>query len=193
MLSSITPLGERSRRQHFAVTALFLQVGATVAGAALGAALGELGSRLPFGSSERLAVLAVAGALGLAGDLLLPGGIPTHLRQVDERWLRRYRGWVYGLGFGGQLGVGVATVVTTSAVYLTILGEALAPSVLVGALLGAAFGGIRGASVLLAARIDTPARLLDFHRRIAALERPAARVTLAAQAIVAAVAIGVVL
>ena len=193
MLSSITPLGERSRRQHFAVTALFLLVGATVAGAALGAALGELGSRLPFGSSERLAVLAVAGALGLAGDLLLPGGIPTHLRQVDERWLRRYRGWVYGLGFGGQLGVGVATVVTTSAVYLTILGEALAPSVLVGALLGAAFGGIRGASVLLAARIDTPARLLDFHRRIAALERPAARVTLAAQAIVAAVAIGVVL
>ena len=193
MLSSITPLGERSRRQHFAVTALFLLVGATVAGAALGAALGELGSRLPFGSSERLAVLAVAGALGLAGDLLLPGGVPTHLRQVDERWLRRYRGWVYGLGFGGQLGVGVATVVTTSAVYLTILGEALAPSVLVGALLGAAFGGIRGASVLLAARIDTPARLLDFHRRIAALERPAARVTLAAQAIVAAVAIGVVL
>ncbi len=193
MLSSITPLGERSRRQQFAVTALFLLVGATAAGAALGGALGELGSRLPFGSSERLAALAVAGALGLAGDLLLPGGVPTHLRQVDERWLRRYRGWVYGFGFGGQLGVGVATVVTTSAVYLTILGEALAPSVLVGASIGAAFGGIRGASVLLAARINTPAHLLDFHRRVAALERPASAVTMAAQAVLAAVAIGVVL
>ena len=135
----------------------------------------------------------VAAALGLASDLSLPRGVPTHLRQVDERWLHRYRGWVYGLGFGAQLGVAVATVVTTSAVYLTILGEALAPSIFAGAVIGAAFGGIRGASVLLAARINTPASLLDFHRRISTLERPALAVTLAAQAILAAVAIAVVL
>jgi hypothetical protein len=193
MLSSITPLGERSRRQHFAVTAFFLLVGATAAAASLGALLGALGSQLPLGSSQRLAALGVAAALGLTADLLLPGGVPTHLRQVDERWLRRYRGWVYGLGFGAQLGVGVATVVTTSAVYLTLLGEALAPSVVAGAVIGAIFGGIRGASVLLAAHVDTPARLLDFHRRISTLERPAATATLAAQAILAAVAIGIVL
>jgi hypothetical protein len=193
MLSSITPLGERSRRQHFAVTALFLLAGATVAAAALGALLGELGAQLPLSSSERLAALGVAAALGLTADLLLPGGIPTHLRQVDERWLRRYRGWVYGLGFGVQLGVGVATVVTTSAVYLTLLGEALASSILAGAVIGAIFGGVRGASVLLAVHVDTPARLLDFHRRISTLERPASAAVLAAQAILAAVAIGVVL
>lgn len=193
MLSSITPLGERSRRQHFAITALFLLIGASTAGAALGALLGELGSQLPLSSAQRLAALAVAAALGLASDLSLPRGVPTHLRQVDERWLHRYRGWVYGLGFGAQLGVAVATVVTTSAVYLTILGEALAPSVLAGAVIGATFGGIRGASVLLAAHINTPASLLDFHRRISALERPATAVTLAAQAILAAVAIAVVL
>ena len=193
MLSSITPLGERSRRQHFAITALFLLIGASSAGAALGALLGELGSQLPLSSTQRLAALAVATALGLASDLSLPRGVPTHLRQVDERWLHRYRGWVYGLGFGGQLGVAVATVVTTSAVYLTILGEALAPSILAGAVIGATFGGIRGASVLLAARINTPASLLDFHRRISTLERPASAVTLAAQAILAAVAIAVVL
>ncbi len=131
-------------------------------------------------------------ALGLAGDLLLPRGVPTHLRQVDERWLHRYRGWVYGLGFGAQLGVAVATVVTTSAVYLTILGEALAPSVLAGAVIGATFGGIRGASVLLAARIDTPA-LLAFHRRLSTLERPAWAVTLAGQAILVVVVMAVVL
>lgn len=193
MLSSITPLGERSRRQRFAVTALFLLVGAAGAAAALGALLGALGAQLPLSSSQRLAALGVAAALGLTADLLLPGGVPTHLRQVDERWLRRYRGWVYGLGFGAQLGVGVATVVTTSAVYLTILGEALAPSVLAGAVIGAIFGGVRGASVLLASHVDTPARLLDFHRRIASLERPASAAVLAAQAILAAVAIGVVL
>ena len=193
MLSSITPLGERSRRQHFAITALFLLVGASSAGAALGALLGELGSQLPLGSAQRLAALGVAAALGLASDLLLPRGVPTHLRQVDERWLHRYRGWVYGLGFGAQLGVAVATVVTTSAVYLTLLGEALAPSILAGAVIGATFGGIRGASVLLAARINTPASLLDFHRRISTLERPASAVTLAVQAVLAAVAIAVVL
>jgi hypothetical protein len=193
MLSSITPLGERSRRQHFAVTALFLLVGATAAAAALGALLGAIGAQLPLGPSERLAALGVAAVLGLTGDLLLTGGVPTHLRQVDERWLRRYRGWVYGLGFGVQLGVGVATVVTTSAVYLTILGEALAPSILAGAVIGAIFGGIRGASVLLAAHVDTPARLVDFHRRISTLERPAATATLALQAILAAAAIAVVL
>ena len=193
MLSSITPLGERSRRQHFAITALFLLIGASSAGAALGALLGELGSQLPLSSAQRLAALGVAAALGLASDLSLPRGVPTHLRQVDERWLHRYRGWVYGLGFGAQLGVAVATVVTTSAVYLTILGEALAPSILAGAVIGATFGGIRGASVLLAARINTPASLLDFHRRISTLERPASAVTLAAQAILAAVAMAVVL
>jgi hypothetical protein len=193
MLSSITPLGERNRRQHFAVTALFLLVGATAAAAALGALLGAIGAQLPLGPSERLAALGVAAVLGLTGDLLLPGGVPTHLRQVDERWLRRYRGWVYGLGFGVQLGVGVATVVTTSAVYLTILGEALAPSILAGAVIGAIFGGIRGASVLLAAHVDTPGRLVDFHRRISTLERPAATATLALQAILAAAAITVVL
>lgn len=193
MLSSITPLGERSRRQHFAITALFLLVGASSAGAALGALLGELGSELPLSSALRLAALGVAAVLGLASDLLLPRGVPTHLRQVDERWLHRFRGWVYGLGFGAQLGVAVATVVTTSAVYLTILGEALAPSILAGAVIGATFGGIRGASVLLAARINTPASLLDFHRRISTLERPASAVTLAVQAVLAAVAIAVVL
>ena len=33
-------------------------------------------------------------------------------------WLGRYRSWVYGLGFGVQLGAGVTTVVVSSAVYV---------------------------------------------------------------------------
>lgn len=193
MLSSITPLGERSRRQHFATTAAFLVVGAAGAGAALGALLGTAGARIPLGGTERVLALAVAAAVGLATDVLLRNGVPTHLRQVDERWLHRYRGWVYGLGFGVQLGIAVATVVTTSAVYLVLLGEGLAPSAVWGAAIGAVFGGVRGASVLLAARIDTPARLVAFHRRFAALERPASAVALGLQALVAAAAIAVVL
>jgi hypothetical protein len=193
MLSSITPLGERSRRQRFWITTAFLVAGATAAGAALGALLGAAGAGLPLTDRRRLLIVAVTAALGLVADLLLRGGVPTHLRQVDERWLQRYRGWVYGLGFGAQLGIGVATVVTTSTVYLTLLGEALAPSVLAGAAIGAIFGGIRGASVLLALRIDTPARLFDFHRRFSTLERPAAAATLAAQALLATAAMAMVL
>jgi hypothetical protein len=33
-------------------------------------------------------------------------GCPSWQRQVDERWLTTYRGWVYGAGFGFQLGAG---------------------------------------------------------------------------------------
>jgi hypothetical protein len=193
MLSSITPLGERSRRQHFPVTAAFLAAGAAGAGAAVGALLGAAGSRIPLDGDRRLLVLAAAAAAGVAADVVFRGGVPTHLRQVDERWLHRYRGWVYGLGFGGQLGAGVATVVTTSAVYLVLLGEGLAPSAAAGATVGAVFGGVRGASVLLAARVDTPARLLAFHRRFAALERRAAATTLGLQALAAAAALALVL
>jgi hypothetical protein len=193
MLSSITPLGERSRRQHFWITAPLLALGATGAGAWLGAVLGAIGARLPLADRQRFLALAIAAALGLVADLLLRQGVPSHLRQVDESWLRRYRGWVYGLGFGLQLGVGLATVVTTSAVYLTILGEALAPSAVVGATIGAIFGGIRGASVLLAFRIDTPARLVAFHRGFSRLEPLAGRVTLAAQALIAVVAVAALL
>ena len=30
--------------------------------------------------------------------------LPSHTRQVNEAWLDEYRGWVYGGGFGWQIG-----------------------------------------------------------------------------------------
>jgi hypothetical protein len=189
MLSSITPLGERSRRQHFMVTATFLLAGSALAGAATGLVLGEIGEHLPLGRESRLLILAAAGAVGFLGDLLLPRGVPTHLRQVDERWLHRYRGWVYGTGYGVQLGVGWATVVTSSAVYLMLFGAALAPTAAPGALIGTVFGAARGASVFLAARVDSPDRLRAFHRRLLLLDRPALATGLALQAALASLAV----
>lgn len=191
MLSSITPFGERSRGQRFWITTPSLALAAAAAGAGVGALLGSAGANLPLSGRERLLGLAALAAVGLVAELLLPGGIPTHLRQVDERWLRRYRGWVYGTGYGLQLGLAVATVVTTSTVYLTLLGEALAPTIAAGAVVGAVFGGIRGCSVLLAAKVDSPARLFAFHRRFATLERPTVVLALLSQLTLVSAALAV--
>ena len=180
MLASITPLGERGRRQRWGVTVAFLLAGATLAGAAVGGVLAATGTALPVSSAVRLAVLGAVVAVGLALDL--SGRLPTHLRQVDERHLHRFRGWVYGLGFGVQLGTGLATVITTSTVYTMLAAALLAPSVAWGAAIVAAFGAVRGVTPLLSARVDSPRALARFHRRFHALDRRAACAALVSQA-----------
>jgi hypothetical protein len=189
MLASITPLGERSRRQRWTVTVGFLAAGAVAAAAASGAFLAGVGELVHPGARASLVALAAVLAIGLLLDL--GTRLPTHLRQVDERWLHLYRGWVYGLGFGLQLGVGAATVVTTSTVYVTLAAELLAPSVAWGTAIGVAFGAARGLTPLLTARVDSPARLAALHRRVHALERPMTQVTLGAQTALIAVALAV--
>jgi sulfite exporter TauE/SafE len=184
MLASITPLGERSRRQHWGVTVAALAVGATAAAAALGAVLGVLGSVLPPAPAPR--ALALAAIVAAAVLLDIRAAVPTHRRQVDEGWLRRYRGWVYGVGFGAQLGVGLATVVTTAAVYAALVAELLAPSVTWAAAIGATFGLGRALPLLLARRIRSPRELAAFHRRFAGSERAARAAAIALQALVVA-------
>src|SRR5665213_265632 len=107
MLASITPLGERGRQSHWTVTVAAFALGATAAGAVAGALLGALGMLLPGGLTghARTVVVALALIAALALDLSATT-VPGPRRQVDERWLDRYRGWVYGLGFGSQLGLG---------------------------------------------------------------------------------------
>jgi hypothetical protein len=187
MLASITPLGERGRRSRWWLTVTAHLIGAAAGGALLGALLGAAGTPLPDGS----AALGIAAALALAGALLDAnvGGVelPTVHRQVDDGWLDRYRGWVYGAGFGFQLGLGVTTVVTTAAVYLTLAMALLAGSWWGGLLVGAAFGFTRGLAPLTTARIQQPDQLRRRHRRVAALEGTTRRLAIGAQAALAAV------
>ena len=89
---------------------------------------------------------------------------PVH-RQVDDGWLARYRGWVYGAGFGFQLGLGVVTIVTTAAVPAAWLLALLTASPVAGAAVGLAFGLGRGLPVLANGGVDTPGRLWSFQRR----------------------------
>jgi hypothetical protein len=189
MLSSITPFGERGRHNRFAVTASTFVVGASLGGTSLGAVTGAAGSVLPSRPAVWDAVLA--GALALAGALVdaRVGGLrlPSTKRQVDENWLRRYRGWVYGFGFGAQLGFGVVTVVTSAATYVAFALSFLAGSVAAGAVIGLVFGLVRGLALLPARRIHDPAQLRAFHRGFESRAAAGARAGVAAQ-----VAIGVV-
>ena len=162
MLSSITPLGERGRSSRWSVTVTAYVVASTVAGAVLGLTLGAVAAGFsavgPGWLPGRGVLLAVAG-LAAVGALLDSGvaglRLPTVRRQVDEDWLVRYRGWVYGAGFGAQLGVGVVTIVTSSTVYLTWAVALLSASPVVGAVLGGVFGLVRALPVLTARRVTS--------------------------------------
>jgi hypothetical protein len=117
VLASISPLGERARGNRWGRTVAVFTVAAVGAGTGLGASLGLVGSVVAGPGHLRLGVLAgVAVVAGLA-DLAAPGRVPTIHRQVNEDWVARFRWWVYGAGFGAQLGTGVTTVVTTATVY----------------------------------------------------------------------------
>lgn len=173
MLASITPLGERSRGFSWSVTASAFALGSVGAGALAGAAGGALGSLLPGPSSWRgLALIAVLGAAVLFDATALRTRLPTTRRQVNEDWLARYRGWVYGVGFGAQLGAGVVTIVSSAATYATAAAAVLCAIPPTGALIGATFGAVRAGSLLPARAAADHDRLLGVHRRLLGLEQP---------------------
>jgi sulfite exporter TauE/SafE len=190
MLGSITPLGERGRGSRWGVTVSAYLIGSVAGGAALGAVLGWIGSPLEMSANVRLVLLGTAIAAGIAFDLGLGGlRIPTTHRQVDETWRASYRGWVWGLTFGAQLALGVVTVVTTAFVYVTWLGAVLAGSVAAGALIGLAFGLARALPILTVARVRTSGQLLAVDRTLQRLAAPARRLTVAAGASIAGLAL----
>jgi hypothetical protein len=198
MLSSISPVGEASRRQRWPVTATAHLVGATAGGTAVGALLGGAGALLAWGlggwsTATALVVLALAALAGVAVDLSpAVQHVPSWRRQVDERWLTTYRGWVYGAGYGLQLGAGVATIIPASTTYVVGLAALLTGSPTSGALIGAAFGATRALPLLLTARVRTPAALTRLMRRMADASRPAHLLTGAGQAALALAAVAVV-
>lgn len=187
MLTSITPLGERGRGFRWGVTLAFMLLGSTLGGAAIGALLGLLGD-VTIGSATGAGVewrlYLLAGLLGAAFviELGVAGlAIPTIRRQVDERWLNAYRGWVYGFGFGVQLGAGVVTIVSTASVYVTFAACWLAGGVLPGLAIGAAFGAARAATLFGARGVRDPGALQELGRRLRRWARPARRATLAGE------------
>jgi len=211
MLGSITPLGQRGRIAGWGWTVGFYVAGSVAAGALIGAILGAAGAALigaaaallvgaagaatgPSGQMVSLVVAAAAALAAAAADVLLRGRpLPGPTRQVNEDWLHLYRGWVYGAGFGVQLGIGVATVVTTAGVYATLVIATVSGSAASGAVIGGVFGLARALPVLLAARVRSTDALLEMDAGLRRLQPLAVRSAAAGQAAlgVAAVALAV--
>jgi len=173
MLATITPLSELGRGHRYRTTAAWFVVGGTLGGVTLGALVAVMAvgvhalhltprevSTIALGSS----LVAVATDLGLRGFRL-----PVHHRQVNERWLDQFRPWVYGAGFGWQIGTGLATYIVTTAVYLMVLLAALIGNPWLALALGALFGLVRGLSVYLGRHSTSSEALLRFHQRFSEL------------------------
>jgi len=177
MLSTITPIAERARGHRYPVAVGWFVLGATLGGAALGLGMAALAAVVgSFGLSvaTTLAASAVLCLVAAAADARLGGfHLPGHRRQVNELWFGRYRTWVYAGGFGWQIGVGLATFITTNAVYVMILMAALIGQPLVALALGTTFGFVRGLAVLTGRHLTSPDALLRFHRRFDELNQPA--------------------
>lgn len=180
MLASITPLGERGRHGHWTITVLAFGLGGSAAGALAGGLLGAAGGLVLGAAPEDPRLIVLAGALlGAIALDLRPGAAPGPRRQVNERWLDQYRGWVYGLGYGTQLGVGISTVVTSAATYVALLAAFLTAGAGPGALIMGGYGAIRGLTPLLAARVHTGEQLLALHARLAGARGATTRAGLA--------------
>jgi hypothetical protein len=184
MLSTLNPVSERTRGYRFWLTACWYLFGAVVGGALLGLGCAVLA----VGFGELDAPSSVVWSLALAGSLVAVlsdarvrgWSLPLHPRQVDERWVDRYRRWLYASGYGVQIGTGFATYIMTAGVYLVALLAALTGSPVQAFAAGLAFGLVRGLCVLATAGAWTPESLRAVIRRIDAWADPSALIATAA-------------
>jgi hypothetical protein len=174
MLSTITPIGERGRGARYRATAIFFMAGAVLGGAALGALAALLAIAVAALGLPVMATAALAAAAALTAAVSdsprTAFALPIHRRQVNERWLDTFRPWCYGLGFGLQIGSGLATYITTASVYLFVFLAALSGRTAVALGAGLLFGLLRGSSILLARHVATPDALRALHLRLQALD-----------------------
>jgi hypothetical protein len=193
MLGSITPLGERGRGRRWGPTVAVFTGASTVGGAGLGAVLGALGQvAVAAGHHGRVGLVALGSLIliGVAFDVgLIGSSLPSLHRQVNEDWLRRYRGWVSAAGFGFQLGLGVVTIVSVSSVYLVFAAALLSGSAATGSIIGGSFGLLRAVPLLATARVRLPRQVAGVDGALRRWDRPARSVTIGMEAGLAAVAL----
>ena len=196
MLSQITPMAEAGRRQKFAHRGLVHRRRGSRwrhARRRDRARRARDRGRRRSHKEPALALVVALSFFAAAIDAHLFGfGPPFLRRQVNEDWLSNYRAWVYGGGFGWQIGAGVTTYVMTAAVPLMIVVGALSANPWAAVAIGAGFGLARGLAVLMGARLHSPAALSRFHRRFDAWGEPVRQAAIGVQLAVAVMAAWIV-
>ena len=173
MLSSISPLGERARNSRWWLTTTAYLLGSLAGGLAVGALAALLGGA----AARRGAHLALdprrrrraAARRAASSTCATSGRCRRGAARSTSSWLTRYRGWVYGVGFGAQLGFGLVTIITSATTYAAVLLAALTGHVGAGLAIGATFGVVRALPSLLMARVvdrDRPAPRLHPRRKM---------------------------
>ena len=190
MLGSISPVGEVSRQQRWWLTAGAYTIASVLGGALAGVLLGGagqlLGSVWHLTAGHRIIAVLIVVAITLLFDArVVPLRLPTWHRQVDERWLSTYRGWVYGAGFGFQLGLGMATIVPAAVTYAALATATLTGSWTGGLVVGVTFGVVRAVPLLLAAGLRTAGQLYAATARVSAAEMTVHRTVVAGEVAVA--------
>ena len=129
------PLIVDEGRRRGAVAVAIFALGAMIASASVGIALGLLGHALvSLSTSTALFVIALAGLPLLVADLR--GKTPTSRRQTRKMW-RRKGPIAASLIWGLDLGVGFTTIRVASLYWMVALAVFLTQSLSTGALLGA--------------------------------------------------------
>ncbi len=190
MLASLTPYAEAARGSRWTITATAFSIGAVVAGACGGLIWGGLGSLLPEGSWRLIAAAAVLATALVIDATPLRTRLPLTKRQVNEDWMVTYRGWVYGIGFGAQLGLGFITLVACAAIYAAFAIEFLSGSVSAGIAIGAIFGATKAGSLLPAGWARDRHSLVSLHRRLLALEPLSVGAVVIAEVAAVAIVVG---
>lgn len=147
--------------------------GATIASGALGAVLGGLGlvSGAPWGQIGAVVVITIGMAYFLrdAGGVPIP--VPERRGQVPS-WWRQFFGPAVATGlYGAVLGIGFATHLTYGTFVVVCVGALVSGSPVIGALICAPFGLLRG--VVVVASATSLGR--DLHKLEAAAVRRVAR------------------
>lgn len=175
-----------ARRLH----AQHLLFGAGCAASAAGfmAVVGGIGGLLPLKSVALFALLPMS--VWFARESL-PGATHPWLsvqRQVSRRSFDRWHPRRVALIWGAEQGLGVVTVVNSWALWLSIAGVLAYGSVIIGAVVGTAYGTLRGLQLPLSV-MTKGAGSLELSRLAGAVRRRL-RVTLPLGVMIAVVSIG---
>lgn len=130
----------------YGIWSVFWLTGHILGGAAIGMILGGIGSFFPFWLQSIgvviLALNCLVWALHQLQFIRLP--MPQIYRQVAQTWMRWMPFNFVALGYGLQLGCGVATRIKITTTYALFFSALLSGSIIWGGLIMAAFGLVRG-------------------------------------------------